>query len=241
MLYKNTKIKVFPDVCSLNSSTATFIVAAARQAVHKRGRFIVVLSGGETPNAIYEALAQPPFVTKMPWHQTFFFWGDERCVPLDDKNNNAHNAKMLMLDKVPVPVSNIFPIPVDLVPSEAAQTYEKTIDAFFEGKPYFDLVLLGLGENGHTASLFPNTPVLNEHAAAVRAVFVAEGGLMRISMTAPLLNLGRQILFTVVGKKKAGVLEKVLDGPFNPECYPAQLIKAIKGNVIWHVDKAVKP
>jgi 6-phosphogluconolactonase len=235
-MIKDSNPTVFPNVPALNQAAAAFILASAKEAVTKKGVFYLVLSGGETPNAIYALLAEPPFLEEMPWQQIVVFWGDERCVPVDDKNNNAHTARQVLLDKVPVPKANIFPIPVNLPAEDAAKNYENTINSFLKVQPYFDLVMLGLGENGHTASLFPHTPVLLENTSGVRPVLDAEGGLMRISMTAPLLNLGRQILFVVKGKNKAATLSKVLDGPFLPEDYPAQLIQPVNGTLNWFVD-----
>ena len=241
MQTESRNIKVFKDETSLNHAAANLLLASAKDAVAKRGRFVIELSGGSSPNAIYEALAAPPFSAQMPWEQIFFFWGDERCVAPDDKRNNAYTAKILMLNKMPVPASHIFPVPVNLPSDAAAKTYEATINAFFKEQVFFDFVLLGLGENGHTASLFPGTPVLREKVAGIRTVFDAEGSMMRISMTAPLLNLGRQILFIVKGKRKADILKRVLEGPFLPESIPAQLIQPLKGSLNFFVDEAARP
>jgi 6-phosphogluconolactonase len=235
-MLQNSNITIFLNEQELNQAVASFILEKAKGAVALKGKFVIVLSGGETPNAVYALLAQPPFLSEMPWQQTFVFWGDERCVPLDDKDNNAHRAKEILLDKVPVPACNIFRIPVNLTPSEAAKNYKATIDSFCEVQPYFDLVMLGLGENGHTASLFPHTPVLHESLPGVCPVFDVEGSLMRISMTAPMLNLGRQILFIVKGKNKASILSKILEEPFLPNDYPAQLIQPVNGVLHCFVD-----
>jgi len=172
----------------------------------------------------------------MPWANTFVFWGDERCVPFGNKDNNAYAAIHLLLDKVAVPLSNIYRIPVDFPPPIAAEAYERTLRNFFTtDEPSFDLILLGLGENGHTASLFPGTAIINESARWVKEVYVEEQAMYRISMTIPIINRSRNILFLAEGTGKAGILKKVLSDA-EPDKYPAQLIKPVNGNLYWFVD-----
>ena len=156
---------------------------------------------------------------------------------LDDKDNNAYMAKSILLDKINIPAENIFPIPVNLQPVEAAQEYENTIRHFFGSQPpHFDLILLGLGENGHTASLFPNTAVLDEKNRLVSDVYVQELAMSRITMTAPLINMARNILFLVAGKNKDAIVEKVLYSTYEPHKYPAQLIQPINGVLYWFIN-----
>src|ERR1700722_14009513 len=165
-------LEVFPDIDDLNIAAAEFIIATANESITKKGRFVISFSGGQTPVELYSILSKYPFREQIEWERTFIFWGDERCVPKEDKQNNAHQAKIALLDKVNIPPSNIHIIPVNLPPAEAANNYEKEINNFFGVEPrQFDLVLLGLGENGHTASLFPGTKILKEHAEGVREVF----------------------------------------------------------------------
>ena len=230
-------IQIFQRLEDLNAAAAAFIVKLAKEAVATRGKFVISLSGGQSPNEIYAMLASLPFSEQMPWHRTHIFWGDERFVPFDDERNNAFNAKSIMLSKISIPASNIYPIPVNLNPVEAARKYEQELITFFGEAPSFDLIMLGLGENGHTASLFPNSPVLNEKLPGIREVWIAEENMMRITMTAPLINLARNILFIVTGENKAAILKTVLTSPFCPEKYPAQLIKPIDGELVWFVDK----
>ncbi|MEO7046091.1 MAG: 6-phosphogluconolactonase, partial [Ferruginibacter sp.] len=164
-------------------------------------------------------------------------WGDERCVPVDDERNNSHVAKELLLNNVKIPTENIFIVPVKMPPAKAAHHYEQTLKLFFKTQfPAFDLILLGMGDNGHTASLFPKTPILQEKKALVKEVYVEELDMNRVSFTAPLINNAKNILFLVAGKNKASMLHTVLDGKENIEKYPAQMIKAAK--VFWYVDKA---
>jgi len=244
--HSNYKLDVFQTTDTLYEAAAHFIVDRANKAIAERGRFVISLSGGQTPKKLYALLAKPHFSTKMPWKKTFVFWGDERCVPLDGERNNAHQAKKILLDKVDIPISNIHIIPVDLTPAEAAASYEKELNAFFEGEPLrFDLILLGLGENGHTASIFPGTKLVGDESIGIRDLYIEDEGItvgpsyadgFRVTMTAPLINEARNILFLVTGEGKTVVLNKVLNGPYLPDKYPAQLIKPVDGELIWFVD-----
>jgi 6-phosphogluconolactonase len=173
----------------------------------------------------------------VPWKSTFVFWGDERCVPADDERNNAHMAGAVLLRKIDLPSSHVFPIPVNLPPSDCARQYEETVRVFFgNGAPRFDLILLGLGEDGHTASLFAGTDTLREKSHWVKEVFVEDQWMSRITMTAPLINKARHILFLVTGEKKSGILKTVLTANRRPDRYPAQLIRPEQGDVCWYVD-----
>ena len=230
----DNNVKVFQSVGELVQATAEYLISIANKAIEDRGRFVVSLSGGETPKQLFAALSQSPYREAMPWSKTFFFWGDERCVPLNDDRNNAHQAKKILLDQMNIPLVNIHRMPVNLSPVEAAAAYEKELTDFFEGKEQrFDLSLLGLGENAHTASLFPGTDVIHETNIGVRTVYVKEDDMHRITMTAPLINLSRKIVFLVTGVKKAATLRNVLKAPFDPDQYPAQLIKPVDGTLEW--------
>jgi len=231
-------LKIFPTKEVLYKTAAEFIVATAKKCVSSNGRFTISLSGGRTPQAIYALLSEIPFRDQMPWEKTFFFWGDERCVPLTDEKNNSHQARLALFDKITIPSSNVFPIPVDELPVAAASDYEKEIKLFFESDaPQFDLILLGLGENGHTASLFPDTGVVNEKSVGVREVYSKEEKIFRVTMTAPLINLAHEIMFLVTGANKASVLKKVLTASFQPDKLPAQLIKPVNGALHWFIDR----
>jgi len=232
------KIQIFDTVPELAEAAAFFIINTAKDAVEARGRFVISLSGGHTPEQLYALLAKPPFRDKMPWSKTFVFWGDERCVPSTDKENNANMAKTLLLDHVAIPSANINPVAVDLPPADAAKAYEGTIKKLFDkDAPRFDLILLGLGENGHTASLFPGTDVLTDHTHLVKEVYVTEQKMFRITMTADLINEAYNIIFLVEGESKADIVNTVLSATYQPDTYPAQLIKPVNGNLYWFMDK----
>jgi len=231
-------INVFQNEESLAEAAAELLIAIATHAIEGRGRFVVSLSGGTTPERLYALLATPPYCNRMPWNNTFIFWGDERCVPSDDDQNNAHMAKLFLLDHIDIPSTNIHPIPVDLEPEIAAKKYEDLIKKFFgEDTPRFDLIFLGLGENGHTASLFPGSDAIFENKRLVKEVYVGEQHMYRITMTPPLINQAHTIIFLVEGENKAAILNTVLTGPQQPNKFPAQIINAEDGNLYWFVDK----
>lgn len=235
LTYNLTAFKTTDD---LNKAAAAFIIEAAEKAIAARGRFIISLSGGQTPAGLYKLLASTLYKTKLQWKNIYIFWGDERCVPLDDERNNAYQAKKILLDKIEIPAENIHRIHTNLAPEKAAAEYEREMNIFFKGdEQQFDLILLGLGDNGHTASIFPGTDLVKEKAKGIRAVYVAEENKYRVSMTAPLINLAHNILFLVTGIAKAATLQKVLTGPYLPDNYPAQLIKSATGSLTWFTDE----
>ena len=232
-------IEVYPDLESLSQAAAAFIVRQAEQAVAARGRFSLALSGGGTPRRTYELLAAPPLAARAPWDRFHVFWGDERCVPLDDPRSNARLAREAWLDQVPIPKNQIHPLDCARDQTAAAQRYDTELREFFAGQPpRLDLVLLGLGDNGHTASLFPETPVLEETARWAAAVYLPDQGLYRVTLTAPFLNQARQVAFLVAGAGKAAVLREVLHGPYEPRRLPAQLIQPQSGGLLWLLDLA---
>ena len=228
------KITHFDNADLLTKAAAEYFIKLANEAIRLKGNFTVALSGGNTPADTYKLLATEDYSKQIEWKNCYFFWGDERCVPLNDTNNNSFNAKLLLLDKVPIPKKNIFAIPVNETPKNAAIYYEATVKIFFKtDKPVFDLIMLGMGDNGHTASLFPHTTILHEEKALVKEVYVNEIKMDRISFTAPLINSAKHILFLVAGKEKESMLKKVLEGDYKPYEYPAQLIK----NAEWFISK----
>ena len=232
------QLKVFENDDALDKAAAEFIIAVAKEAIAKSGKFVIALSGGQTPLNLFAMLAEPFYADQINWKKTFVFWGDERCVSLNDTRNNAFIAKKILLAKINIPSENIFPIPVNLPPAEAAETYQNEIKDFFGNAPIiFDLILLGLGNNGHTASLFPDTNVLDEKAIGIKQVYIPAQKMFRITMTAPLINQAKNILFIVKGKEKAAILNKVFTSPKQPHKYPAQLIEPNNGKLWWFVDK----
>ena len=232
-------IRVFDDLESLSHVAAGIVADLAKEAVHAHGRFSVALSGGSTPRRLYELLADTPFRDKIQWQSVHVFWGDERCVPADDPRSNFRMARETLLDQVPLPAGNIHAVQGNLPPAQAAADYEAELRKFFgDRKPIFDLILLGLGDNAHTASLFPHTEVLNEKERWVADVYVAELDMYRVTFTAPLINQAGQVVFLVCGADKAPALKNVLEGPYQPHEYPAQLIRPRGVHALWLVDKA---
>lgn len=231
-------IRVCADTEALSQAAAELFTVAAQQAVQARGRFVVALAGGNTPQRTYELLGREPFREQVPWKNTHVFWGDERCVPADDPRNNARMARQTLLDRVPVPSGQVHPMVCGRSPRAAAAEYETQLRDFFSADhPRFDLVLLGLGENGHTASLFPDTSVLKELQRWVGDVYVAEEGLHRLTLTTAAINQAALVVFLVSGSGKALILRKVLEDAPGPEGIPARLIKPAHGELLWLVDR----
>jgi 6-phosphogluconolactonase len=232
-------IRIFNDLETLSLAAAEMFVDLANQAIASRGQFSVALSGGNTPRRLYEILANSPLRERIRWESVYVFWGDERCVPADDPRSNFRMARKTLLDHVPVPANQIHPIQGGLSPALAATQYETELQDFFgDQPPVFDLVLLGLGENAHTASLFPHTSVLDEKEHWVKEVYVVERGMYRVTLTVPLINQAKEVIFLVNGADKALALQSVLEGAYQPHELPAQLIRPNGAHPIWLVDKA---
>jgi 6-phosphogluconolactonase len=226
----------------LFQAAAEEVIRAATDAVAQRGRFAIALSGGSTPKNLYTLIAANASAS-LPWDQMFFFWGDERHVPPEDADSNYGMAKEIFLSKVAIPPTNIFPIPAENPDaSAAADAYEQTLRKFFAlapGEfPRFDLILLGMGPDGHTASLFPETAALQEKSRLVVANWVEKLKTSRITFTLPVLNAARCVAFLVSGADKAPVLHEVLEGDAPAEKYPSKLVQPGEGKLIWFVDRA---
>jgi 6-phosphogluconolactonase len=227
---------IFDNAATLYKNAADYIVYLSDKAIKKKNKFSIALSGGNTPRKLYELLSQAPYLTSIDWKNIFVFWSDERCVPLADEQNNSHMAFAAMLNKVPIPSQNIFPIPVNLQPALAANAYEQILKDFFnDDRPAFDLILLGLGDNGHTASLFPFTSILKEKKHIVKEVYVEELKAYRISFTSSLINNASHILFLVSGKEKSAIIKTIFSETIDPEKYPVQSITS--ANITWYLDK----
>jgi len=232
-------VHISKTIPELIKAIAAHFISVGNNAIATRGEFNVVLSGGNSPKKLYELLASPGYKEKINWKKINFFFGDERVVPANDPENNAYMVKRTLFDPLNISQSNIFPINTSLSPQEAAKSYTATITEHLDSQELqFDLILLGLGDNAHTASLFPYTPVLTEKSASVQAVFLEGQKIYRISMTAPLINRARNIAFLVYGQEKAEAVHLVLEGEFDPEKYPAQLINPLKGELHWFLDEA---
>jgi 6-phosphogluconolactonase len=226
----------------LFQAAAEEVIRSATDAVAKRGRFTIALSGGSTPRNLYTLIAANASTT-LPWSQMFFFWGDERHVPPDSPDSNYRMAKESLLSKVPIPPANIFPVPAENPDAaQVADIYEQTLRKFFAVAPgefpRFDLILLGMGPDGHTASLFPETAALQEKSRLVVANWVEKLGGSRITFTLPLLNSARCVTFLVSGTDKAAALHEVLEGNAPAEKYPSRLVQPSDGKLIWFVDRA---
>jgi 6-phosphogluconolactonase len=222
----------------LARAAAEYFVSQSAKAVAERGSFTVALSGGSTPKALYELLASPSesFRDKIPWPDIHFFWSDERHVPPDNPDSNYHMANDAMLSSVPVSQNNIHRIHGENPhAAQAAQQYEEEIQAVTgEDLPRLDLVLLGLGADGHTASIFPDSELLHETERLVAAPWVEKLNTHRITMTLPLLNNATSVVFLVSGSEKAEIVKEVLEGP---KRYPAQAVSPVKGELLWLLDK----
>lgn len=228
----NTKEEITPEAADL-------FVAAAQNAIQKRDRFLVALTGGSSPVAIYQLLATPQYKAKIDWDKVFIFWGDERWVALDDERSNAKMAFDNFLSHVGIPKSNIFPMYKEgFLAEDFALEYEKSIKSLTGGEGQFDLILLGMGDDGHTASLFPGEAVVQENHKWVSAYYLETQSMYRITLTAPIINKARQIVVVTFGENKAHALNEVLYGSYNPEQYPTQLIKPFDGELLFLTDLA---
>ena len=231
------KIKVLADPSALAEAACTEFIRLAKETLKSGDRFTVVLAGGNTPREMYSRLVAVP----SEWEHIHFFWSDERSVPPDHADSNFRMAKETLLNSISVPAENIHRIQGELSAEAAAINYEAELRRFFYGKtPHFDLVILGLGEDGHVASIFPNSSTIQENKRWVVAVKhdVPPTPLVdRVTLTLPLLNDAAHVLFLVSGEAKAGRLAEVVGGPFHPEVLPAQAVIPVYGDILWMVDQ----
>jgi len=240
----NVNIQIAANAEELTWAAAEQFARLAAAAVREKGLFTVALAGGSTPKNFYALLADSnqPFRARLPWHSIHFFWGDERHVPPDHPDSNYGMAREAMLVRAPVPLENVHRIKSENADAvKAADEYEQTLREFFKLKqgqlPRFDLILLGLGPDGHTASIFPGAKVINEESRLVVAPWVKKFDSYRISLTPPVLNNSSFLIFLVSGADKAGALREVLEGEYHPERFPAQLINPPNGKLLWLVDQ----
>ncbi len=231
------ELRVYRDPQALARALAELFVATGRMATAERGSFHVALSGGNTPRAAYELLAQEPLRDELSWSDVFVYFGDERCVPPDDEQSNYLMARHTFLDAVGIPQANVHRIRGELDPGHAANEYASILRTDLGNAPQFDLVLLGLGPDGHTASLFPGTPPDTDDDSLVRAVYAQSQMMWRVTMTPKVINLARTVAFAVEGPEKAQVFAAVYEGPRDPVKYPAQIVEPSSGQLIWLVDE----
>jgi 6-phosphogluconolactonase len=234
-------VRVFGDLASLSEAAALLFIDSSARAITDRGRFLVALSGGNTSLKLYELLAQSPYREQVDWPSVHAFWGDERCVPPEDLENNYRQVHDVLLSRVPIPSENIHRVPSDLEPEAAALNYALILKQFASPPldwPRFDLVLLGMGEDGHTASLFPGSEVsVSTPTSAVTAQYQNRPA-RRVTLTPIVFNAARRIIFLISGGSKSETLAGVLYGEYYPEQLPAQRIHPMDGELIWLVDQS---
>ncbi len=228
------EIVVLPDPAAVTREAAERFVALARSALAAHGRFTVALSGGSTPQPLYEQLATQP----LDWQHVHVFWGDERCVPPVHPDSNYGMAERALLAHIDIPAQNVHRLRGEIDPAQAAQQYEDELRAVFGTLPRFDLILLGMGADAHTASLFPGTPALHEQRRWVMAQYVDKLQASRLTLTPPIVNAAANVIFLIAGSDKAAALQVVWHGAHDPDRYPAQIVKPTTGHVSWLVDRA---
>jgi 6-phosphogluconolactonase len=223
----------------LSKDFAVWLTTFIQKKLTYQDRFTIVLSGGSTPKKLYQLLSSDAFKNRIAWEKLHFFWGDERYVPFTDEKNNAKMAYDNLLDHVPVVKENIHVMRIDIEPEASAIEYEKLLHHYFpDPNKTFDLVLLGMGDNAHTLSLFPGYEVVKEKNKFVTSFYLKEQKMVRITLTAPAVNAAGMIIFLVSGADKAASLYHVIAGEHDPILYPAQIIQPYNGELYWWLDEA---
>ncbi len=234
------QLHIFDNKEMMSDKLAAWICNLVEETLKKQEFFTLVLSGGETPKLLYEKLATADYKNKINWKRIHIFWGDERVVPFNDDRNNAKMAFDILLNQVDVPADQIHIMRTDIQPNFAVDEYRKLLHKFFDNSSHsFDLVLLGMGDDGHTLSLFPGSPIIKEHVHSVNAVYNEKQQMYRITLMPLIVNKSSQIVFMASGEQKAGVLKEVLEGERNTEKLPAQSIVPVEGELHWFLDKAI--
>jgi 6-phosphogluconolactonase len=245
-------LSMFDDVDALAEAAALVFVDHARSAIAQHGRFLVALSGGSTPEPVYQRLGAEPFISRVEWNRVRFCWSDERCVQPDDAESNFRMCNRALLSKLQIDHDNICRVKGELGPAVAAVEYERELRALFgtesgalslrDGER-FDLILLGMGNDGHTASLFPRSPALLERESWAVPVESpgATGARWRVTLTLPVINAAASVVFLVSGAEKSAMLRRVLDNSASDEILPARMVRPVAGKVRWMVDSAAAP
>ncbi|WP_277115125.1 6-phosphogluconolactonase [Chryseobacterium sp.] len=232
-------ITVFDDLEKLYTRAADAFVDLSKKSILKNGRFVVALSGGSSPKAIFKLLATPEYKEHIEWNKVYFFWVDERWVPLNDDKSNFRMTEETLLSQVPIDQNHIFPMYAEgITPEDYAKAYEQQIRTILGDDGVFDFILLGMGDDGHTASLFPGEEVLNEKEKWVSAYYLKSQEMFRITLTAPIINNAGNILAIAFGESKKHALNEVLNGEYNPSLYPMQLIEKKDGFQFFTDEKA---
>jgi 6-phosphogluconolactonase len=231
------EIVICQDADELSRKAAAQFIEIASDAITRSGRFAVALSGGSTPKALYSLLASSEYRDRADWQRVHLFWGDERCVPPDRSESNFRMVEEALLRNISIPEQNIHRMAGEKEPSSAAADYERELRDFFElgpgQRPRFDLVLLGLGEDGHTASLFPGSAALNEHQRLVAAPYVEKLKAHRLTLTLPVINDAAQVTFLVAGSGKSAIVQQILNGTTGDAELPAARIRPLQGGLTW--------
>lgn len=228
-------LHIYKNAQETTVALADWITSLIQKTVAVKHRFTIALSGGETPKKLYQTLASDPYREKINWNKLHIFWGDERVVPFKDERNNAKMAYDNLLSKVDIPAAQVHKIWTDLLPEESAKQYEKILHQYFDDKQTtFDLVLLGMGDDGHTLSLFPGSEIVEDTNSWVNAVHSKEKG-DRITLMPAVVNRSSAVVFLVIGEKKASVLQQIIEQPAEHN-YPAQLIQPLNNELYWFVD-----
>lgn len=234
------KLHIFDDKEIMSEQLASWIEDLVQDTLKKQDLFTLVLSGGGTPKLLFQKLASDKYKDKIDWKRVHIFWGDERVVPFDDDRNNAKMAYDILINHIDVPPEQVHIMRTDIEPKLAAEEYEKILHQYFENTlNSFDLVLLGMGDDGHTLSLFPGSPIIEEHEHWVNSVYNEQQKMYRVTLMPAIVNKASNIVFMVDGAKKANVLQQVIRGPYIPRQLPAQIIKPVNGQLNWFLDKAV--
>ncbi len=239
----NVELEIFPDTAAVAQAATDLFIRSARQAIATHGRFDVALSGGSTPKAMFALLAAPPYDKQVDWTKVQLFWGDERCVPPDHPDSNYGVANALLISKVGAPATNVHRFLTEQGdPEQIADQYAAELKQHFELRdgewPRFDLIYLGMGPDGHTASLFPHTAALHITDRLAATNYVEKLNAQRLTLTAPVINAAALVAFLVAGPDKADALHQVLEGQPNPDTYPSQMIAPQHGKLYWLVDQA---
>jgi len=233
------KSTIFHDLDVLYKEAADLFVELSVKAIHQDGKFVVALSGGSSPKAIFRLLATEEYAAKVEWEKVFFFWVDERWVSLNDEKSNFKMTSETLLDKIPASKEQIFPMYKDgIEPEDYAKEYEAQIKNVLGSSGVFHFILLGMGDDGHTASLFPGEKVLEEKEKWVDAYYLQQQEMYRITLTEPIINKAENILIVTFGKSKKHALNEFLNGEYNPQLYPLQLIEKKEGVQIFTDEEA---
>ena len=232
------QLHISPTKTDLVTDFANWLVADIEQTLSTQSRCTIALSGGSTPTDLFKLLASDVYKTQIDWSKIHIFWGDERDVTFTDDRNNAKQAFDILLSHVPIPANQIHVMDTSISAEASANNYEKLLHIYFDNQPHsFDIAMLGMGDDGHTLSLFPGTAVVNEEVKWTTAFYLNAQQMNRITITAPITNKAAAVCFLVAGKSKAPALKEVLNGEYRPNLYPSQCIKPLNGNLHWFIDK----